>query len=85
MSTQMKTVRLGKLPHVRNLTLLINGKDAVGAQVCIHNHHTTLPPREALPSQPPGKIANEGGFIGISYTTHKIFILGFNGDLELMY
>ena len=48
--------------------------------VCLHNPQTILPPKAALPYHPPNKIVNEGGFFEVSYTTHKILILGFKGD-----
>lgn len=56
----------------------------MGTQICLLNHQIVLPSREVLSSWSPNNIVNEGGFIGINYATHKIFILGFKGDLKLI-
>ena len=44
----------------------------------------TLPLREVLPNPSPNNIVDKGGFIGINYATHKIFISGFKGDLKFI-
>lgn len=77
-------IRLKQLANMCNLTQLVNSKNTMGTQICLLNHQTTLPPREVLSNWCLNDIVNEGGFIEINYATHKIFILGFKGDLKLI-